>query len=120
MAYEHESGSADGRFELQCEAWEAASSHWVFAPRLVDKAHGRVLLQFAARQWSIDSSDWNGHRVRLALRKYPGNQQCPALSMVLDCGRETGRIEGDEAVPLRALEARMDEQIKRNSTNKES
>lgn len=68
VAYEHQSGSDDGRFELQVEAWEARNSHWVFAPRLRYTSSDKFLFKPEATTWSADSSTWNGAQVRIVLR----------------------------------------------------
>lgn len=108
MAYEHQSGSADGRFQLQVEAWEARNTHWVFAPQLRDTANDKVLFRPEARAWSVDGATWTGNRVRIVLRKYPGGQRCPCLAAVVDCEAEVGCVEGGEVVPLGDLEALLD------------
>ena len=108
MAYERQSGSADGRFELQVEAWEARNSHWVFAPQLRDTTNDKVLFKPEAPTWSADVSTWTGSQVRIVLRKYPGDQRRPSLAALVDCEREVGRIEGGELVPLNKLEAELD------------
>jgi len=108
VAYERQSGSADGRFELQVEAWEARNTHWVLALQIRDTTNGRILFKPLAPTWSADSSTWTGTQVRVVLRKYPGDQRRPCLEALVDCEREVGCVEGGEVLALSRLEAELD------------
>ena len=114
MAYEHQSASVDGRFELQVEPWEARNSHWVYTPQLRHTASGRVLFQPFASSWSVDGSTWTGSEVRMFLRKYPGDQPRPGLAARVDCEREVAWVEGSrDAAPLALgqLEAALERRL---------
>ncbi|GAB2830501.1 hypothetical protein GCM10027276_36460 [Comamonas piscis] len=107
LAYEHQSGSSDGRFELQVELWEARNTHWVLTPQLLD-TNGRILFKPVARAWSVESTTWTGAHVRIRLRKYPGDQRRPCVEAFVDCEREMGSAEDGEEVPLSQLEAELE------------
>ena len=107
MTYRHASSSADGRFELQIEEWEARNTHWVSSPKLFDTTHAKVLFQ-PEGPWSVDKVEWTGTQLRLALRKYPGGQARSTLITVIDCEREVAQVEVGEEVPLSALESELD------------
>jgi hypothetical protein len=51
--------------------------------------------------------------VRIALRKYPGDQPRPCLTVRLNCAQQTGELEGAGAVPFEALEALLEEALLR-------
>ncbi|CAN7459583.1 hypothetical protein LJR066_002912 [Acidovorax sp. LjRoot66] len=112
MAYEHQSTSADGRFALQVDPWEARNSHWVLTPQVRDLNSGRVLFKPVASSWSADGSTWTGSQVRIALRKYPGDQPRPCLAAWVDCEREVAWIEGSETrLALDQLEAELERSL---------
>lgn len=108
LAYEHQSCSIDGRFELQVEPWEARNTHWVLAPQIRDTINDRIVFKPLAHAWSFERSTWEGAQVRIHLRKYPGDQRRPCLEAFVDCEREVGRVEGGELLPLSKLEAELD------------
>lgn len=106
MAYENSSSSADGRFELLVEEWEARNTHWVSSPRLCSAANAKVLFQ-PERAWSADGAAWMGAQLRVVLSKYPGGQPRPTLTIFIDCEREVARVEEGIEVPLSALESEL-------------
>lgn len=106
MAYENSSSSADGRFELLVEEWEARNTHWVSSPRLCSAANAKVLFQ-PERAWSADGAAWMGAQLRVVLSKYPGGQPRPTLTTFIDCEREVARVEEGIEVPLSALESEL-------------
>lgn len=109
MAYEQQSRSADGRFELQVEPWEARNSHWVFSPQLRDLARGTVLFKPVASSWSADGATWSGSEVRIVLRKYPGDQPRPCLVARVDCERGLAWVEDSGThLALDQLEAELE------------
>lgn len=100
--------SPDGRFVVATDGQEVRMSHWILTPRIVDAATGAELLRFANQSWSVDRVDWcTPERVRLTLRKYPGNHQPPLLHCEVDCRARTATVAGTE-LPLAELEARLD------------
>lgn len=106
MAYEHRSSSADGRFELLLEEWEARNTHWVSSPRLRNTTNAKVLF-LPERAWSADGAAWMGAQLRVVLSKYPGGQVRSTLVTLIDCEREVARVEGGNEVPLSALESEL-------------
>ena len=114
MAYEHQSTSADGRFALQVEPWEARNSHWVLTPQVRDLSSDRVLFKPVASSWSADGSTWTGSQVRITLRKYPGDQPRPCLAAWVDCEREVAWVEGSGTqtrLALDQLEAELERSL---------
>lgn len=106
MAYEHSSGSADGRFALLLEVWEARNTHWVASPQLCNASNAKVLFQ-PERTWSVDGAAWAGAQLRVVLSKFPGGQTRPTLATFIDCEREVARVEEGCEVPLGALEPEL-------------
>lgn len=106
MAYQRSSSSADGRFELLLEEWEARNTHWVSSPRLCNATNAKVLFQ-PESAWSADGTAWVGAQLRVVLSKYPGGQTRPTLVTLIDCEREVARVEDGNEVPLSALESEL-------------
>lgn len=75
-----------------------------------DLTSGRVLFQLASLSWSAEGSIWAGNQVRIALRKYPGDQPRPSLVAWVDCEREVAWVEGGDETQwaLGQLEAELD------------
>lgn len=86
MIKEIMSVSPGNRFEVRVEVWEARNSLWVYSPSIWDTKHECCLLLFSDKSWSADSCEWLDEvKVRLVLRKFPGNHLPPSLTADIDC-----------------------------------
>lgn len=107
-----QSTSPDGRYIVRITPWEARNSHWVSSPEIVDTRTGHTFFKFASESWSADHSAWESDsRVRLTLRKYPGDQPRGTLVARIDCVAGAADIEGGARVALHALEAALEKAL---------
>ncbi|WP_110638108.1 hypothetical protein [Pseudomonas sp. CC120222-01a] len=103
------SRSEDDRYRLLVTPWEAASSHWVYCPRIIDTRQGTCLLAFEDRRWSADISTWvSAWQVELTLRKYPGNQARRSVQVVIDCDQRLAQAGTLAEIELSELESVVD------------
>lgn len=109
---EIQSRSADGGYRVMVRPWEAANSHWVYSPRIVDTRQGTCLLHFEDARWSAQISTWRTpSTVELVLRKYPGNQPRSELRVIIDCANRCARLEEGGEVELTKLEGELDARL---------
>jgi hypothetical protein len=114
LSFEIQSTSPNGRYQLQVDPWEARNTHWVLSPQLVDTESGHVLFKLTASAWSAENSAWESDAVvRIAHRKYLGDQPRPCLTVRLNCAQQTGELNGADAVPFEALEVLLEEALLR-------
>lgn len=84
-------------------------SLWIDTPTITDVAADTVVLAFNDPHWSLDAAAWlDDTTVQLTLRKYPGNRDPSQVTVVVDCGARTARVEQAVAIALDALESAMD------------
>jgi hypothetical protein len=83
------------RLAITVEPREMRMSHWLYAPRVVDRQSGRVLLDLSDSLWDLlSTADETGTGIDLLLRKYPGDRPAVTLSVSLEDGqlRIAGRL----------------------------
>ncbi len=100
--------SPSGRFEFELDVREVFNSHWAATPTLVDGADRSAVFAFANDKWSCDQARWDGERVTLWLRKYPGNHTPAGIRATIDCLEKTGAVGDGPHAPLAGLEAALD------------
>lgn len=89
--------SADGRLRARIASVEWANGHWVHAPRIEERATGRVLLDLWGTDWDADLGFDTPGQVWLGLRRYRGPG---AWTLVLDLDAGTATLTGaDRAAP---------------------
>lgn len=112
MVYEIRSTSPDGRFQLRVNTWEAGNTLWVSSPEIFDLAAGQPVFRFQNENWSLDQDEWESDsRVRLTLRKYPGNHLPGNLTVGVDCANGVAYPPNAAAVSLDRLEEVLDRQL---------
>ncbi|MFJ4157438.1 hypothetical protein ACIPZF_21875 [Pseudomonas sp. NPDC089752] len=100
------STSADDHYRILVKPWEAANTHWIYSPRIVDTRAGTCLLRFKDARWSSDISTWHTlTTVELVLRKYPGGKEARVL---IDCANRCARLEKGGELELTQLECALD------------
>ena len=103
------SQSADGRYQVLVTPWEAANTHWVYRPRIIDTRQGSCLLAFEDARWSAEHSTWHGDStVELTLRKYPGNQAVRSIQVLIDCAGRQAQVGSRSHIEPAALEGILD------------
>ncbi len=108
MSRDFHSQSPSGAYAIEVIAWEAAMSLWVESPVLIDRVTGTDLLRFKDINWSLDKATWlEDSKVRLLMRKYPGDHTPPDIEVFVDCVGRTGRVGTQEAHCLLELEDAM-------------
>ena len=106
---EIQSRSADDRYRLLVNPWEAGNTHWVYRPRILGTRQGTRLLAFEDRRWSADSSTWlSAWQVELTLRKYPGNQARRSVQVVIECDQRLAQAGAQTEIELSELESVVD------------
>lgn len=116
MTRELQSQSPIGVYAIEVIAWEAAMSLWVESPVLIDRTSGLDLLRFRDANWSLDQATWlDDSRVRLLMRRYPGNHSPPDVDVVVDCKARTGQMGHQEIHSLDELEDAMNLAIQPSS-----
>lgn len=83
--------SPDGRLRARIASVEWANSHWVHAPRIEERATGRVLLDLWGTDWDASLGFDTPGQVWLGLRRYRGPG---AWTLVLDLDAGTGTLTG--------------------------
>lgn len=77
----------EGRLAITVSPREMRMSHWLYAPRVVDLQHQRVLLDLSESLWDLlGTADETANGIELVLRKYPGDRASVRLSVELDSG----------------------------------
>ncbi|MFT3698283.1 MAG: hypothetical protein QM831_34390 [Kofleriaceae bacterium] len=95
--YTHKYPCPTGAFVVITVANEAKMSHWI-ETTVIESSAGDKLLDFG-RSWSTDNSSWiDDAKVRLQMRRYPGDRSMIAL---VDCAAQTITIES-ETPPVRS------------------
>jgi hypothetical protein len=84
--------SPDGTIRVDLASEEWSNSQWVNAPRVIDIASGRILLDLWGTDWDATASFAEVNRVRLDCRRYQGGA---GLSVVLDAARGCYQITLD-------------------------
>jgi hypothetical protein len=85
-------------------------SLWIESFTLAEAASGEVVYRPGDSNWSLDSADWlSDSRVKMDLRKYPGDHTPSSFEVVIDCETKTAEIAGSgkPPVPLRELESAL-------------
>lgn len=101
------STSADGRYRVCVDPFEARAFQWVETPELFGTA-GRALLGLTDRYWHLDSAEWSGESVVvLQLRHFPLPHDY-SCGVVVDCQRMTASVNGAEPGPLGQLGDMLD------------
>lgn len=99
-------------FALQARVWEAANSQWVYSPLLWDVQRGLVLFSFKEQRWSVDADHWvDDTKVRLSLRKYPGNHRPESIQVEIDCLSLQATILPASNTTLTELEAVLESML---------
>ncbi|WP_438299114.1 hypothetical protein [Pseudomonas sp. NMS19W] len=104
----------NGRLAITVEPREMRMSHWLYAPRVVDRQRNQTLLDLSASQWDLISSEETDDGIDLLLRKYPGDMPAVTLSVRLVDGAL--RLEG-RRVDSSGLEAALDSALLQASTS---
>jgi hypothetical protein len=99
--------SPSGRFQIELDEREVFNTCWVGTPTIIDRADGSVVLSFTDTFWSADAAAWNGDRVTLTLRKYPGNHTPSDIQATVDCAARTAAVGGAPPTPIAGLEAAL-------------
>lgn len=85
----HRHISPDGTIRIDSEAVEWGNSHWVYTPRVIDIASGRIVLDLWGMDWDATIA-WPGNRrVSLDFRRYHFSGD---LTIELDLANESYRI----------------------------
>jgi hypothetical protein len=94
----------DGRLAITVEPREMRMSHWLYAPRVVDLQHQKVLLDLSESLWDLlGTADETSNGIELVLRKYPGDRASVRLSVELDSGEL--KLGGQPVDPSQLLSA---------------
>lgn len=89
-------------------------SLWIYTPEIVENKTGKVVFRFEDPHWSADYSTWLGPtKVRLGLRKYPGDKLPDGIIVDIDVSDRVAFVE-NQPVSLDELEAILDRRL--NST----
>ena len=84
-------------------------SLWVETPRLVATQDGQGVFDLLGTNWSLDSAHWHDdERVRLSLRRYPGDHHPPAFEVEIDCPTKQATSNGD-SFPALSIEGYLEE-----------
>jgi len=111
-AMETLSTSPNQRFALKAHAWEAANSQWVLSPQLWDVQRDAALFVFKEPRWSVDADHWiSDTKVRLSLRKYPGNHRPESIKVELDCASLAATILPATSTSLAELETVLERML---------
>lgn len=108
MSFEVQSTSPSGRYQVRVDPWEARMSLWVETPELVDSVIGTTLLAFADPNWSLDAAAWQGERVTLTLRRYPGDHVPSQFEVVVDCAALSATVQSMPVPSLAAIEPALE------------
>lgn len=103
-----DSMSRSGRFQIDLDEREVFNTCWVGTPTIIDRADCGVVFSFADSHWSADAAAWDGDRVTLTVRKYPGNHTPGDLRATVDCVARTGAVGDAPQAPLVELEAALE------------
>ncbi|WP_322362836.1 DUF6508 domain-containing protein [Pseudomonas sp. Teo4] len=108
------SRSADGRYRVEVVVWEAGPSQWVHSPRVVDTLAGSCVFRFEDARWSAEQASWlSPTRVRLQLRKYPGQPLAEGLWVDIECGQQVAHWGEGGEVGLADLESMLDRMLEK-------
>jgi hypothetical protein len=99
--------SPSGRFQIELNEREVFNTCWVGTPTIIDRADRSVVLSFTDTFWSADAAAWNGDRVTLTLRKYPGNHTPGDIQATIDCAARTAAVGDAPPTPIAGLEAAL-------------
>lgn len=87
-------------------------SLWVYTPEIAENKTGKVVFSFKDPNWSADYSTWFGPtKVRLGLRKYPGDKLPHGIIVDIDLVNQVAHVENHQ-VALNELEAVLDRHLK--------
>ncbi len=89
-------------------------SLWVEPPELVDTTSGESLLRFRDESWSLDGAEWQSDFVvAFQLRKYPGDENQCAITVIAHCGYRVAEIDGSAPMSFQEVERFLDERYSR-------
>jgi hypothetical protein len=109
---EVKSVSADGRFLVRTDAWEARASLWVESPTIFSTEATEPLLQFSSELWSLDKAEWlSNETVELTVRKFPGNHKPSQIVITINCNERTATLGSSGSVALSELEGLLEKQL---------
>ena len=100
----------EGRLVITVEPREMRMSHWLYAPRMVDRQREQVLLDLTGSLWDlIGTANETANGIDLLLRKYPGDRASVTLSVELVSGAlKLGSRAVDPAQLLSALDSALE------------
>jgi hypothetical protein len=99
-------------FALKAHIWEARNSLWVYSPVLWDVQRECLLFAFRDQYWSVDADHWlSDTKVRLSLRKYPGNHRPESIKVEIDCLSLQATILPATSTTLTELEAVLERML---------
>lgn len=102
------STSPDDEYDVHAAPWEAAASQWVYTPSIVRRSDGTVLYRPADEHWSVDRAEWSSaHHITLTLRRFPGNHMPEQVSVSVDLGSATARVDNSAMVALPLLDVAL-------------
>ena len=101
--------SPTGAYVFHTEAWEIRMSHWIESFTLVETALGSLVFRIHDSNWSLDKAQWlDESRVRMELRKYPGDHTPASFQVLIDCEAKRAEVMGKPAIPLQNLEQALE------------
>lgn len=94
----------EGRLAITIEPREMRMSHWLYAPRMVDRQRQQVLLDLMDSLWDlIGTTNETANGIDLLLRKYPGDRASVTLNVDLISG--SLKLGGQAVDPAQLLSA---------------
>lgn len=94
----------NGRLEVLTIAEEMRMSHWIYAPKIIDRQSGAVLLDLSGDLWDLVAVKESPNAITLIMRKYPGT--APQAELVISPG-QTGGVFNGQTLDLNALMAAL-------------